>query len=82
MKGQAIVDKGIDTGGAITPETEVVVIWFDPVKKGASTRLRIEETYTDANRYLLYNDKLVWDRSFGKAIRRTSRFNVLALPKN
>lgn len=66
LKGQAIVDKGIDTGGAITPETEVVVIWFDPVKKGASTRLRIEETYTDPNRYLLYNDELIWDRSFGR----------------
>ncbi len=66
LKGQAVSDKGIDIGGEITPETEVVVIWFDAVKKGESVRLRIEETYTDANRYLLYQDELIWDRSFGR----------------
>jgi len=66
LKGQAVADKGIDIGGEITPETEVVVIWFDAVKKGESVRLRIEETYTDANRYLLYRDELIWDRSFGR----------------
>jgi len=42
------------------------VIWFDAVKEGQSVRLRIEETYTDANRYLLYNGELIWDRSFGR----------------
>jgi len=36
------------------------------VKKGQSVRLRIEETYTDANRYVLAGDELVWDRSFGR----------------
>ena len=66
LKGQAIAEKGIDIGSEITDETEVVVIWFDAVKKGASVRLRIEETYTDANRYLLYQDELIWDRSFGR----------------
>lgn len=66
LKGKAIEAKGIDIGSPITPETEVVVIWFDAVKKGQSVRLRIEETYTDANRYLLYQDELIWDRSFGR----------------
>jgi len=66
LRGDAIKAKGIDIGGSITPETEVVVIWFDAVKKGQSVRLRIEETYTDANRYLLYQDELIWDRSFGR----------------
>ena len=66
LKGKAIEAKGIDIGSPITPETEAVVIWFDAVKKGQSVRLRIEETYTDANRYLLYKDELIWDRSFGR----------------
>ena len=46
--------------------TEIIVIWFDPVKKEQSVRLRIEETYTDAHRYLLYPEELIWDRSFGR----------------
>jgi hypothetical protein len=37
-------------------------------------RLRIEETYTDPNRYLLYGDELVWDRTFGRPS------NILLLP--
>ncbi|NAS30817.1 hypothetical protein GTQ40_07530 [Flavobacteriaceae bacterium R38] len=65
LRGSAITAKGIEIDNP-TNETEAVVIWFDPVKKGASTRLRIEETYTDPNRYLLYNGELVWDRSFGR----------------
>ncbi len=64
--GKAITDKGIELNGEITANTEIIVIWFDPVKKGQSVRLRIEETYTDANRYLLYEDELIWDRSFGR----------------
>ncbi len=66
LKGEAIRERGIEIGQAITSETEVVVIWFDPVKEGHSARLRIEETYTDPNRYLLHGDDLIWDRSFGR----------------
>jgi len=66
LKGDEIKAKDIDIGSEITPETEIVVIWFDAVKKGESVRLRIEETYTDPNRYLLYGNELVWDRSFGR----------------
>jgi hypothetical protein len=66
LVGQGITDKGIDLGSPVMDDTEVIVIWFAPVKKGHSTRLRIEETYTDPNRYLLYNNELVWDRSFGR----------------
>ena len=65
LRGDEIAAKGIEVGD-LTAATEVVVIWFDPVKKGATTRLRIEETYTDPNRYLLYNGELIWDRSFGR----------------
>jgi hypothetical protein len=43
-----------------------VVINFPAVKAGQSVRLRIAETYTDANRYTLDGDELVWDRAFGR----------------
>lgn len=66
LRGEEIARRGIDLGGAPTPESEVVVIWFDPVQPGHSTRLRIEETYTDPSRYLLAGDELVWDRAFGR----------------
>jgi hypothetical protein len=49
LKGQEITDKNIGDRN-VTEDTEVVVIWFYPVKKGGSVRLRIEETYTDPNR--------------------------------
>ncbi|MDW3195590.1 MAG: hypothetical protein R8G66_24655 [Cytophagales bacterium] len=65
LKGQEITEKGIELS-EVSNDTEVIVIWFDPVEKGKSTRLRISETYTDPNRYLLYQDELVWDRSFGR----------------
>jgi hypothetical protein len=66
LRGNAINEKGIDIGMEVTPDTEVVVIRFDPVEKGHSVRLRIEETYTDPNRYLISAGALVWDRSFGR----------------
>ena len=65
--GAEITRRGLDIGTAPGPETEVVVIWFQPVAAGASTRLRIWETYTDPGRYLLAGDELVWDRGFGRA---------------
>ncbi|MGB2906440.1 MAG: hypothetical protein WBB73_05035 [Candidatus Aminicenantaceae bacterium] len=66
LKGEAISQRRIEIGQPITSETEVVVIWFDPVKEGSSVRLRIEETYTDPDRYLLHGGELIWDRSFGR----------------
>lgn len=65
LKGSQLAEKGIKLDEA-TAETEVIVIWYDAVKKGQSTRLRIEETYTDPNRYLMAGDEFVWDRSFGR----------------
>jgi hypothetical protein len=66
LRGQEITDKGLDIGEPITAETEVVAIWFDPVGERESKRLRIEETYTDAGRYGLDREDLIWDRSFGR----------------
>ena len=73
--GEAITERGININSEIKPETEVVAIWFDPVKEGESKRLRITETYTDPNRYVVYKDQLVWDRSFGR------NRNTVVLPK-
>jgi len=66
LKGEAITRRGIDLGSPPDPETEVVVIWFDPPGEGESRRLRIWETYTDPGRYLRVGDELIWDRSFGR----------------
>ena len=75
LKGKAISNKGIELSQEITDDTEVVVIWFEPLQKGQSVRLRIEETYTDPNRYLVNDGELIWDRSFGR------NRNTVVLPK-
>jgi len=72
--GVEISAKGIEVNG-LTDETEAVVIWYDPIKKGETRRLRISETYTDPSRYLLHEGQLIWDRSFGR------NRNTIVLPK-
>ena len=67
LRGAEITERGIDIGAPVTDATELVAIWFDPVPAGGSRLLRITETYTDPNRYLLYGDEFVWDRSFGRS---------------
>ncbi|HVS13808.1 MAG TPA: hypothetical protein VMV46_07780 [Thermoanaerobaculia bacterium] len=66
LRGAAITEKGIELDESVTADTEVVAIWFDPVRPGSSVRLRIEETYTDPGRYGLDGEELLWDRSFGR----------------
>ena len=70
LRGEAIARAGIDVKSevpdGVTPDTEVVVVRFTPVAKGASVRLRIAETYTDAGRYRLENEELVFDRRLGR----------------
>jgi hypothetical protein len=70
LRGEAIARAGIDVKSevpeGVTPETEVVVVRFTPVAKGSSVRLRISETYTDAERYRLQGEDLVYDRSLGR----------------
>ena len=58
----------------VTPQSEIVVFRFDPVKTGESIRLRMYETYTDTARYKVVGNELVWDRSFGRP------FNAVVLP--
>ncbi|HEY2068420.1 MAG TPA: hypothetical protein VGG48_02600 [Rhizomicrobium sp.] len=68
LKGDAITAAGISDPDlpAITPDTEIVVFPFKPLKQGQSIRLRMSETYTDAGRYRLDGDELVFDRTFGR----------------
>ena len=66
LKGEAITAAAVDIGEPVRPDSEIVVVRFPPVARSASVRLRISETYTDAARYRLEGDELVWDRSFGR----------------
>ena len=66
LKGEAITAAKLDLGEPVRPDSEVVLIRFPPVARGASVRLRISETYTDPARYKVENGELVWDRSFGR----------------
>ena len=65
LKGEAITAAKVDAG-TITPETEVVVIHFTPVKAGQSIRLRITETYTHPESYRLDGTDLVFERNLGR----------------
>lgn len=64
----------VPADGATTPN-EAVVFSFPPVPGGGSTRLRIQETYTDPASYRLERDELVWERTLGRAA------NAVVLPK-
>jgi hypothetical protein len=66
LKGEAITAAKLDIGEPVRPDSEVVLIRFPPVARGASLRLRISETYTDPARYKVEGDELVWDRTFGR----------------
>lgn len=66
VKGEALLKAKQDVGEPLEADADVIVIRFPSVAKGGSVRLRISETYTDAGRYGLQGDELVWDRSFGR----------------
>jgi hypothetical protein len=65
LKGDAITRANLNVAN-VTPQSEIVVFRFAPVKLGESVRIRMFETYTDTARYKLNGDELVWDRSFGR----------------
>ncbi len=65
LRGDAISKANVGVTN-VTATTEAVVFRFPPVSPGASTRLRMSETYTDSVRYTLVNGELVWDRAFGR----------------
>jgi hypothetical protein len=65
LKGDAITKAKLGVAN-VTPQSEIVVFRFAPVKAGESVRIRMFETYTDTARYKLVGDELMWDRSFGR----------------
>lgn len=67
LKGEAITAKKIEIGEAVTPDTEIVVLYFPAVKAGQSVRLRISETYTAPQSYRLDDTDLVFERSLGRS---------------
>lgn len=68
LKGEAITRAGVrEPGLVVTPDAEVVVFRYAPVPSGGSKRLRMSETYVDADRYRVENGELVWRRSLGRA---------------
>jgi hypothetical protein len=75
MTGADIAREKIEIEERVSPDTEVVIIPFTPVRKGQSLRLRISETYTDAARYALVDGQLMWHRSYGRAR------NAMVLPE-
>jgi hypothetical protein len=66
LKGAEITAKQIDIGEPATPDTEIVVTYFPPVKPGQSVRLRLSETYTAPQSYRLDGSDLVFERSLGR----------------
>jgi hypothetical protein len=66
LKGAEITAKQIDIGEPVTPDTEIVVSHFAPVKPGQSIRLRLSETYTAPQSYRLDGGDLVFERSLGR----------------
>lgn len=45
-----------------------------PIGEGQSTRVRVQETYTDPAGYVLQNDELIWTRTLGRPL------NFVTLP--
>lgn len=66
LKGPAISAAKLDIGEPVLADSEVVVVHFPAVPRGGSIRLRISETYTDAGRYRLVGDSLVFDRTLSR----------------
>ena len=74
IRGTAAIRALEPHADGLTDTTDAIVFRFAPVADGASRRLRIAETYTDADRYGLQGDELVWHRSFGRPM------NAVVLP--
>ena len=67
LTGAEMKAAGIDTDGEqVAPDQQVVVTRFAPIRKGQSLRLRLSETYTARQSYLLDGDEFVFERSLGR----------------
>ena len=75
VNGRAAVLAAAPEMRDVSEDASAVVFRFDPVKAGQSMRLRIAETYTDAERYRLEGSELIWRRSLGRPA------NAVVLPE-
>lgn len=67
LSGREVKARALPVGENIQDDTEVVVTYLaQPLPKGATTRLRLKETYADPKSYYMDGDELVWDRAFGR----------------
>lgn len=66
LRGDAVKRAEPEAEG-VDANTVAVLFHYDPIGPGESRRLRFAETYTDADRYRLVGDELVWHRSLGRA---------------
>jgi hypothetical protein len=80
LKTEKVTGKDVNKLGYYPEQTDPndVVVQGEllkPVPEGGSVRIRVKETYTDADRYYLdKNGEFVWDRTFGRPR------NVMVLP--
>jgi hypothetical protein len=72
LKTEKVTGKDVNKLGYYPEQTdpEDIVVQgelLNPVPEGGSVRIRVKETYTDADRYYLdKNGEFVWDRTFGR----------------
>src|SRR5262249_591863 len=67
LSGKQVKERKLPITEKITDDAEIVVTYLRaPVAKGATTRLRLKETYVDSKSYYLDGGELVWDRTFGR----------------
>jgi hypothetical protein len=66
ITGAELTAGKITADDPVKPDTQIVLIPFQPIKPVQSIRLRISETYTAPSSYGLDGDELVFDRSLGR----------------
>ncbi len=82
-KGSAVSDGSrivqLDTGKVlkteVVKEKEVTAVRGEldkPIAQGQSARVRVEETYTDAEGYTVKEGELVWTRTLGRPMNRVT----------
>jgi hypothetical protein len=79
LKTSTVAGKDVNALGyypqAVDPDSVVVQGDLErPVGEGQSTRVRVQETYTDPVGYVLKDDELVWTRTLGRPL------NYVTLP--
>ena len=66
LTGKQVKERGLPLE-EVKDDSEVVVTYLArALANGATNRIRLKETYTDAKSYYLDGQELVWDRTFGR----------------